>query len=170
MQHMLADYLAQHDIRAAAALQRQEVARQFAVAEPDVVILDLRLGTEDGLDLLRELRSRSDVPVIITTGHRRDEVDRVVGLELGADDYITKPFSARELLALGPGGYGDEGSFQGAAGFGAEATSVNCARPVPSSPSGLRDLNGGSSAVEPEPSTRGRARRRSAASACRTRA
>jgi len=99
MQHMLADYLAQHDIRSTAALQRQEAARQFAIAEPDVVILDLRLGTEDGLDLLREIRSRSDVPVIITTGHRRDEIDRVVGLELGADDYITKPFSPRELLA-----------------------------------------------------------------------
>ena len=63
------------------------------------MILDLRLGQEDGLDLLREIRSRSDVPVIITTGHRRDEIDRVVGLELGADDYITKPFGLRELLA-----------------------------------------------------------------------
>src|SRR6202008_3751089 len=48
---------------------------------------------------LREIRSRSDIPVIITTGDRRDEIDRVVGLELGADDYITKPFSLRELLA-----------------------------------------------------------------------
>ncbi len=99
MQHMLADYLAQHNIRVTAALQRREVPRQFAAAEPDAVVLDLRLGTDDGLDLLREIRSRSDVPVIITTGHRRDEIDRVVGLELGADDYITKPFSPRELLA-----------------------------------------------------------------------
>lgn len=98
-QHLLADYLPQHNIRVAAALQRREVARQFAAAAPDAVILDLRLGTEDGLDLLREIRSRSDVPVIITTGHRRDEIDRVVGLELGADDYITKPFGPRELLA-----------------------------------------------------------------------
>jgi two-component system, OmpR family, response regulator len=63
-----------------------------------LVILDLRLGQEDGLDLLREIRSNSDVPVI-TTGHRREEIDRVVGLELGADDYITKPFGLRELLA-----------------------------------------------------------------------
>lgn len=99
MQHMLSDYLAQHNIRVAAALQRREVARQFAAAAPDVVILDLRLGTDDGLDLLREIRSQSDVPVIITTGHRRDEIDRVVGLELGADDYVTKPFAPRELLA-----------------------------------------------------------------------
>ena len=51
------------------------------------------------MDLLREIRSRSDVPIIITTGHRRDEIDRVVGLELGADDYVTKPFGVRELLA-----------------------------------------------------------------------
>ena len=51
-----------------------------------MVILDLCLGQEIGLDLLREIRARSDVPVIIATGHRRDETDRVVGLELGADD------------------------------------------------------------------------------------
>jgi len=96
---MLADYLPRHNIRVAAALQQREVARQFAMAAPDAVILDLRLGTDDGLDVLREIRSHSDVPVIIATGHRRDEVDRVVGLELGADDYITKPFGPRELLA-----------------------------------------------------------------------
>lgn len=68
-------------------------------ATPSLIILDLRLGQDDGLDLLREIRSHSDVPIIITTGHRRDEIDRVVGLELGADDYIAKPFSLRELLA-----------------------------------------------------------------------
>jgi DNA-binding response OmpR family regulator len=75
------------------------MARLFAAGEPDLVVLDLRLDQEDGLDLLREIRTRSDVPVIITTGDRRDEIDRVVGLELGADDYVTKPFSLRELLA-----------------------------------------------------------------------
>jgi len=99
MQRMLVDYLEQHEMRVVAASQRLEVMRQFAVGEPSVVILDLRLGREDGLDLLREIRARSDVPVIITTGHRRDEIDRVVGLELGADDYVTKPFGVRELLA-----------------------------------------------------------------------
>ncbi len=99
MKHMLSNYLEQHDMRVTLASQRQDVVRQFAMDEPNVVILDLRLGQEDGLDLLREIRSRSDVPVIITTGHRRDEVDRVVGLELGADDYVTKPFGLRELLA-----------------------------------------------------------------------
>ena len=99
MQHMIVNYLEQHNMRAVAVSQRQEMIRQFTVGEPAVVILDLRLGQEDGLDLLREIRARSDVPVIITTGHRRDEIDRVVGLELGADDYLTKPFGLRELLA-----------------------------------------------------------------------
>jgi two-component system OmpR family response regulator len=99
MLRMVGDYLEQHNMRVVSASGRQEMARHFAAREPDLVILDLRLGQEEGFDLLREIRSRSDVPVIITTGDRRDEIDRVVGLELGADDYITKPFSLRELLA-----------------------------------------------------------------------
>jgi two-component system OmpR family response regulator len=99
MQHMVINYLEQHDMRVVAASKPQDVARRFAESDPNLIILDLRLGQEDGLDLLREIRSRSDVPVIITTGHRHDEIDRVVGLELGADDYVTKPFSLRELLA-----------------------------------------------------------------------
>jgi two-component system, OmpR family, response regulator len=99
MRHLVMNYLEEHDIRAVAASRRDEVATLLARSEPDLVILDLRLGQEDGLDLLREIRSHSDIPIIITTGHRRDEIDRVVGLELGADDYITKPFGLRELLA-----------------------------------------------------------------------
>jgi two-component system, OmpR family, response regulator len=99
MRHLVMNYLEEHDIRAVAASRRDEVAALLARSEPDLVILDLRLGQEDGLDLLREIRSHSDIPIIITTGHRRDEIDRVVGLELGADDYITKPFGLRELLA-----------------------------------------------------------------------
>jgi DNA-binding response OmpR family regulator len=99
MLRMVADYLEQHNIDAVPASGRQEMIRCFTLSEPDLVILDLRLGHEDGFDLLREIRSRSDVPIIITTGDRRDEIDRVVGLELGADDYVTKPFSLRELLA-----------------------------------------------------------------------
>jgi len=99
MRGMVVDYLEQHNMRAVSASGRQELIHHFAASEPDLVILDLRLGQEDGFDLLREIRSRSDVPIIITTGDRRDEIDRVVGLELGADDYVTKPFSLRELLA-----------------------------------------------------------------------
>jgi DNA-binding response OmpR family regulator len=99
MRRMVLDYLEDHNMRGISVSGRQELARNFAEGEPDLVILDLRLDQEDGFDLLREIRTRSDVPVIITTGDRRDEIDRVVGLELGADDYITKPFSLRELLA-----------------------------------------------------------------------
>lgn len=99
VQRMLASYLEQHSMRAFPALQAREVMRQLTASEPNVVILDLRLGHDDGIDVLRTIRARSEVPVIIITGHRADEVDRVIGLELGADDYITKPFSLRELLA-----------------------------------------------------------------------
>ena len=99
MRQMVTNYLDDHDVRAVPIGSRQELARHFAGSEPDLILLDLRLGQEDGFDLLREIRSRSDVPVIITSGHRCDEIDRVLGLELGADDYLTKPFSLRELLA-----------------------------------------------------------------------
>src|SRR5260370_10261684 len=80
---------------------RNELNRHFEVSVPSLIILDLRLGQEDGLDLLREIRFHSNVPVIIITGHRADETDRIIGLALGADDYILKPFSLRELLARG---------------------------------------------------------------------
>jgi DNA-binding response OmpR family regulator len=99
LRQVIANYLEEHDMRVTSAGYAQEVERHFAAAEPGLVVLDLRLGQEDGLDVLRRIRARSDVPVIITTGHRRDEIDRVVGLELGADDYLTKPFGMRELLA-----------------------------------------------------------------------
>ena len=99
MRHLVTNYLEDHDIRAVSASRRDEVPMLLTRSRPDLVILDLRLGREDGLDLLREIRADSDIPVIIITGHRRDEIDRVLGLELGADDYITKPFGLRELLA-----------------------------------------------------------------------
>ncbi|MEJ0095183.1 MAG: response regulator [Methylocella sp.] len=99
MRSMVIDFLEENNMRAISASGRQGMARHFAGDKPRLVILDLQLGQEDGLELLREIRSRSDVPVIIVTGHRCEEADRVVGLELGADDYVTKPFSLRELLA-----------------------------------------------------------------------
>ena len=99
MQRMVSDYLSQNNLYVAVASGQQEMKRLLESMRFNLIILDLRLGQENGLDLLRDLRSRSDLPVIITTGHGRDEVDRVVGLELGADDYIMKPFSLRELLA-----------------------------------------------------------------------
>jgi two-component system, OmpR family, response regulator len=72
--------------------------RYMAVNDVDLVILDLTLPGEDGLDLARHLRETSDTPIIILTA-RSDAIDRIVGLEMGADDYLAKPFEARELLA-----------------------------------------------------------------------
>jgi two-component system response regulator RegX3 len=73
-------------------------AAALAAREPDLVLLDLRLPDVDGYTVFRELRARSDVPIIVVTA-RGEEVDRVVGLELGADDYVVKPFGLRELVA-----------------------------------------------------------------------
>jgi DNA-binding response OmpR family regulator len=95
----LLDYFDGVGMHGIAAACSREVTREFAAREPDVVILDLQLGAEDGLDILRELRRRSDVPILIASGHRHEEADRVVGLELGADDFLTKPFGLRELTA-----------------------------------------------------------------------
>src|SRR6476659_2012928 len=99
LRQMVTRYLEDHNVPATSVSSRTELNRHFEGSHPSLIILDLRLGQDDGLDLLRELRSHSDVPVIITTGHRTEELARIVGLELGADDYIVKPFSLRELLA-----------------------------------------------------------------------
>jgi two-component system, OmpR family, response regulator len=99
LQRMIVNYFIENNIRTLVASGQREMVDQLGRNEVNLVILDLRLGDEEGLDLLRQIRSNSDVPVIIITGHRRDDIDRVVGLELGADDYLTKPFNLRELLA-----------------------------------------------------------------------
>ena len=99
MRQMISDYLSDRDLRVSTAADSREMTSIIDENIVDLVILDLKLASEDGLKLLHELRARSNLPVIVLTGHRRDEVDRIVGLELGADDYLTKPFSPRELLA-----------------------------------------------------------------------
>src|SRR5258706_6678651 len=99
VRHLISDYFGQHGIQTVSATGRSAAARQLAGEDPSAIILELRLGQGNGLDLLREIRSSSDVPVIILTGRSHDEVDCVVGLELGADDYLTKPFGIRELYA-----------------------------------------------------------------------
>jgi DNA-binding response OmpR family regulator len=76
----------------------REALRQARAASPDLILLDLMIPEVDGLDVCRELRKTSSVPIIMLTA-RGEEIDRVVGLELGADDYVSKPFSVRELLA-----------------------------------------------------------------------
>ena len=99
LQRMVLDFFVENNIRILLASNRQEMADQLGGTQVDLVILDLRLGMEDGLDLLRKVRLSSELPIIIITGHRCSDIDRVVGLELGADDYLTKPFNLRELLA-----------------------------------------------------------------------
>lgn len=74
------------------------VKRAFATRVPDLVTLDLTLGADDGLNIARDLRRNFDLPIIMITG-KGDVIDRVVGLELGADDYLVKPFHVREVLA-----------------------------------------------------------------------
>ena len=99
MTDAIVNYFHEHSMRAVRASGRNDMTSQFTIDEPDLVILEVHLGNEDGLDLLREIRARSDVPIILTSKHHRDEIDRIIGLELGADDYLTKPFGLRELLA-----------------------------------------------------------------------
>lgn len=92
------DYLGQNDFRVSGAAGGAQLLAALRAQVIDLVLLDLRLRGEDGMQLLRQLRAESQIPVIILTG-RTEEADRVMGLELGADDYLTKPFSPRELLA-----------------------------------------------------------------------
>jgi DNA-binding response OmpR family regulator len=99
MRRLIAEYLGQHDFRLLLAASGEEMSQILSSTPVDLIILDMKLAGEDGLALIRELRPRSDVPIIVLTGSRREEVDRVIGLELGADDYVLKPFSPRELLA-----------------------------------------------------------------------
>src|SRR3981189_358897 len=98
MRKLVADYLHDNDLRGTAVATGAEMARAVAEDAIALVVLDLRLVGEDGMQLARRLRTESAVPIIIVTG-KQDEADRVMGLELGADDYVTKPFSPRELLA-----------------------------------------------------------------------
>ena len=95
---MLREYLEGHDFAVAEAGSGAEMREQIERALPDAVLLDIRLPGEDGLVLARHLREHHDVGIIMVTASG-DVVDRVVGLELGADDYIAKPFDLRELLA-----------------------------------------------------------------------
>jgi two-component system, OmpR family, response regulator len=98
VRQLVDDYLLQNDFRVSGAATGAELMSALGAQVIDLVLLDLRLQGEDGMQLLRQVRAHSQIPVIILTG-RREEADRVMGLELGADDYLTKPFSPRELLA-----------------------------------------------------------------------
>jgi two-component system alkaline phosphatase synthesis response regulator PhoP len=92
------DYLEQGGFQVLVAADGKTALRTARSEKPDLVVLDLMLPEMDGLDVCRALRRESDVPIIMLTA-RVEETDRLIGLELGADDYITKPFSPRELVA-----------------------------------------------------------------------
>jgi len=92
------DYLEHGGFEVFGAGNGQDGLRAARADRPNVIVLDLGLPGMDGLDVIRSLRQTSNVPIIILTA-RGDESDRVVGLELGADDYIVKPFSPKELVA-----------------------------------------------------------------------
>jgi two-component system, OmpR family, response regulator len=98
IREMLAEYLGGQGFDVHQAEQGSDMREEIERNLPDVVLLDVRLPGEDGLTLARFLRERYDIGIIMVTG-ASDVIDRVVGLEVGADDYITKPFDPRELLA-----------------------------------------------------------------------
>jgi two-component system, OmpR family, response regulator len=98
IRNLLKEYLSENGLRVTAASNGEEMWQVLSDQAIDLVILDLRLADEDGMAIARSLRDRLAIPVVMLTGVR-EEADRVMGLELGADDYVTKPFSPRELLA-----------------------------------------------------------------------
>src|SRR6266481_6039409 len=95
---LVSDYLGQHELRVSAVADGQAMQALLGAEVVDLIVLDLKLKGEDGMGLARRLRDESAIPIVMLTG-RAEEADRIMGLELGADDYLTKPFSPRELLA-----------------------------------------------------------------------
>ena len=95
---LLAEYLEKNGLRVSVARDGKEMHRVLDRVRVDLVVLDILLPGDDGLTLCRALRASSQVPIIMLTA-RSDDVDRILGLELGADDYVPKPFKPRELLA-----------------------------------------------------------------------
>ncbi len=95
---LVSRYLRANDFRVSAMPDGRKIERALEDSRFDLILLDLMLPGEDGLSLCRRLRTRSSVPIIMLTA-KGDELDRIVGLEMGADDYLSKPFNPRELLA-----------------------------------------------------------------------
>src|SRR6516162_5147714 len=95
---LLRDYLAREGFEPAVLHRGDEVEPWVAAHDVDLILLDLRLPGKNGLDVCRAPRATSEVPIVMVTA-RIDEIDRLLGLELGADDYICKPFSPREVVA-----------------------------------------------------------------------
>ena len=98
IRELLVRYLGDHGYRVSAAESAAAFRRLAGTSAPDLLVLDIMMPGEDGLSLCRELRARTNIPIIFLTA-MADDTDRIVGLEMGADDYLTKPFNPRELLA-----------------------------------------------------------------------
>ena len=98
IRHLLKAYLEKNGYKVSTVNDGREMWRVLEQLRVDLIVLDLMLPETDGLELCRRLRADSKIPVIMLTA-RGDEMDRILGLEMGADDYLAKPFSARELLA-----------------------------------------------------------------------
>ena len=98
IRELVSDYLGKNELRVSAVADGTKMREVLDREVVDLVVLDLKLRGEDGMALARRVRDESEIPIVMLTG-RSEEADRVMGLELGADDYLTKPFSPRELLA-----------------------------------------------------------------------
>lgn len=98
IRELLSEYLQKQGYRVSVAADGRAMRAVMTRATPDLIVLDLMLPGDDGLTLCREVRAHCDIPIIMLTA-RSEEVDRIVGLEMGADDYLAKPFSPRELVA-----------------------------------------------------------------------
>jgi two-component system OmpR family response regulator len=99
MRDLISTYFNEHGCEVSTARDGPSLKRILTARPIDLLILDLNLSRENGLDLMRDVSKDNQIPTIIITGQQSDEPDRVVALELGADDYMTKPFSLRELMA-----------------------------------------------------------------------
>jgi DNA-binding response OmpR family regulator len=125
LRNLLQRYLGENGLEVRCAADGGEMDRELAGAQPDLIVLDLMLPGEDGLSIARRLRGATAIPIIMLSA-RGEEVDRIVGLEVGADDYLPKPFNPRELLARiravlrrhGPTGGAAEPPQTGAVRFG----------------------------------------------------
>lgn len=98
LSRLVRDYLERAGFQVFTALTAGDALRHLSAHSPDLIVLDLGLPDRDGFDVIRDVRRTSPTPIIVLTA-RGDEADRIVGLELGADDYVVKPFSPRELVA-----------------------------------------------------------------------
>ena len=102
IREVLCDYLGQHGYQARGAASAAEMDRALAEGPTDLIVLDLMMPGEDGLSICRRLRAAGDQTPIIMLTAKGEDIDRIVGLEVGADDYLGKPFNPRELLARIP--------------------------------------------------------------------